>query len=77
MSLISRLLRRKEPAVAVEEKITWHADKCMGSLKKGLPVTASGFSCNDRSGMCDICKRVLKCSKDVYHLPDHLSPEKK
>ena len=71
MSLISRLLRRKEPAVAVEEKITWHVDKCMGSLKKGLPVTASGFSCNDRSGICSICSRVLKCSSANYLLPLH------
>jgi len=91
MSLISRLLGRKEPTVAVVERTKrhWRDRKCSGSGEKAMIPTsmleAQQFAHIGRKnakflemadsvikvGICEVCKRVLRPSKNNF-LPSHL-----
>jgi len=77
MSLISRLLGRKEPTVAVVERTKkhWRDRKCSGSGKQAmiptsLPTSDGGVIL--KAGICNVCKRVLKPTKNNF-LPSHLT----
>ena len=74
MSIISRLLRKKEPEVAVVVPRTrkhWRDKKCSGSGAKAMIPTGAidGY----RSGICGVCGHVGRPTKNGF-VAGHLKP---
>ena len=77
MSIISRLLRKKEPEVAVVVPRTrrhWRDKKCSGSGAKAMIPTGAGVVDGRQVGMCDVCGRVLRPTKKGF-VASHLMPK--
>ena len=76
MSIISRLLRKKEPEVAVVVPRTrrhWRDKKCSGSGAKAMIPTGAGVVDGRQVGMCGVCGRVGRSTKKGI-VASHLIP---
>ena len=76
MSLISWLLRKKEPEVAVVVPRTrrhWRDKKCSGSGAKAMIPTGAGVVDGHQVGMCGVCGRVGRSTKKGI-VASHLIP---
>ena len=76
MSIISWLLRKKEPAVAVvvpQARKHWRDKKCSGSGAKAMIPTGAGVVDGRQVGMCGVCGRVGRSTKKGI-VASHLIP---
>jgi len=77
MSIISWLLRKKEPAVAVvvpQTRKHWRDRKCSGSGAKAMIPTGTGVVDGHPGGICGVCGHVGRPTKKGL-VAGHLMPE--